>query len=40
MSASAGSPGGQDVPGYLDEDDVPEDSQTETYAALKLEVHN
>ncbi len=37
---TAGSPGGEDVPGYLDEDDVPEDSQTETYAALKLEVHN
>ena len=37
---TAGSPGGEDVPGYLDEEDVPDDSQTETYAALKLEVHN
>ena len=37
---TAGSPGGEDVPGYLEEDDVPDDSQTETYAALKLEVHN
>jgi glucose-6-phosphate 1-dehydrogenase len=36
----AGSPGGEDVPGYLDEDGVPDDSQTETYAALRLEVHN
>ena len=26
--------------GYLDEDDVPEDSTTETYAALRLEVDN
>jgi glucose-6-phosphate 1-dehydrogenase len=32
--------GGEDVPGYLEEPDVPDDSQTETYAALKLEVHN
>jgi glucose-6-phosphate 1-dehydrogenase len=37
---TAGSPGGEDVPGYLDEEDVPDDSQTETYAALRLEVHN
>ena len=37
---TAGSPGGEDVPGYLDEDGVPDDSQTETYAALRLEVHN
>jgi glucose-6-phosphate 1-dehydrogenase len=37
---AAGSPGGEDVPGYLDEDGVPDDSHTETYAALKLEVHN
>jgi glucose-6-phosphate 1-dehydrogenase len=37
---AAGSPGGEDVPGYLDEEDVPDDTQTETYAALKLEVHN
>jgi glucose-6-phosphate 1-dehydrogenase len=32
--------GGEQVPGYLEEEGVPEDSQTETYAALKLEVHN
>jgi glucose-6-phosphate 1-dehydrogenase len=32
--------GGEEVPGYLEEDGVPEDSHTETYAALKLEVHN
>jgi glucose-6-phosphate 1-dehydrogenase len=31
---------GEEVPGYLDEADVPEDSTTETYAALKLEVDN
>jgi glucose-6-phosphate 1-dehydrogenase len=32
--------GGEETPGYLEEDGVPEDSDTETYAALKLEVHN
>jgi glucose-6-phosphate 1-dehydrogenase len=32
--------GSQEVGGYLDEDGVPDDSRTETYAALKLEVHN
>jgi glucose-6-phosphate 1-dehydrogenase len=32
--------GGEEVPGYLEESDVPSDSQTETYAALRLEVHN
>ncbi len=32
--------GGERVPGYLDEDGVPEHSGTETYAALRLEVHN
>jgi glucose-6-phosphate 1-dehydrogenase len=37
---TAGTVGGEEVRGYLDEDDVPDDSQTETYAALKLEVHN
>jgi glucose-6-phosphate 1-dehydrogenase len=37
---TAGSVGGEDVPGYLDEEGVPADSHTETYAALKLEVHN
>jgi glucose-6-phosphate 1-dehydrogenase len=37
---TAGVSGGEEVKGYLEEDDVPEDSQTETYAALRLEVHN
>ena len=37
---TAGVVGGEEVPGYLEEDGVPEDSQTETYAALRLEVHN
>jgi glucose-6-phosphate 1-dehydrogenase len=32
--------GGQQVPGYLDEQDVPKDSKTETFAALRLEVDN
>ena len=32
--------GGEEVGGYLDEDDVPESSRTETYAALRLEVDN
>jgi glucose-6-phosphate 1-dehydrogenase len=31
---------GQEVPGYLEEPGVPPDSTTETYAALRLEVHN
>ena len=37
---TAGVEGGEEVKGYLEEDDVPDDSQTETYAALRLEVHN
>jgi glucose-6-phosphate 1-dehydrogenase len=37
---TAGVVGGEDVRGYLEEDDVPADSRTETYAALRLEVHN
>jgi glucose-6-phosphate 1-dehydrogenase len=37
---TAGNVGGEDVPGYLDEDGVPEDSNTETYAALRLEIQN
>jgi glucose-6-phosphate 1-dehydrogenase len=37
---TAGVEAGEDVVGYLEEDGVPEDSKTETYAALKLEVHN
>jgi glucose-6-phosphate 1-dehydrogenase len=36
----AGSVAGEDVPAYLDEPDVPGDSRTETYAALRLEVEN
>ena len=36
----AGTVAGEEVPGYLDEEGVPEDSTTETYAALRLEVHN
>jgi glucose-6-phosphate 1-dehydrogenase len=32
--------GGQQVPGYLEEADVPKDSTTETFAALRLEVDN
>ena len=32
--------GGEDVPGYLDEAGVPDDSTTETFAALRLEVNN
>jgi glucose-6-phosphate 1-dehydrogenase len=35
-----GMSGGQEAPGYLEEEGVPEDSQTETYAALRLEVQN
>ena len=31
---------GQEAPGYLDEEGVPEDSTTETYAALRVEVDN
>jgi glucose-6-phosphate 1-dehydrogenase len=37
---TAGVAAGEDVPGYLEEEGVPDDSQTETYAALRLEVHN
>ena len=37
---TAGTSGGEDVVGYLEEDGVAADSHTETYAALKLEVHN
>jgi glucose-6-phosphate 1-dehydrogenase len=35
-----GHAGGEDVPGYLEEEGVPPDSSTETYAALRLEVDN
>ncbi len=37
---AAGHAGGEAVPGYLEEDGVPADSITETYAALRLEVDN
>ena len=37
---TAGIEGGEEVDGYLEEDGVPDDSRTETYAALRLEVHN
>ena len=37
---AAGVAAGEEVPGYLEEAGVPEDSTTETYAALRLEVHN
>jgi glucose-6-phosphate 1-dehydrogenase len=37
---SAGVSGGEQVVGYLEENGVPEDSHTETYAALRLEVDN
>jgi glucose-6-phosphate 1-dehydrogenase len=35
-----GTAGGDSVPGYLEEEDVAEDSRTETYAALRLYVSN
>jgi len=35
-----GTAGGEDSRAYLDEDGVPEDSRTETYSALRLEVDN
>jgi glucose-6-phosphate 1-dehydrogenase len=37
---AAGHSGGEDVPGYLQEDGVPSDSRTETFAALRLEIAN
>jgi glucose-6-phosphate 1-dehydrogenase len=37
---AAGHSGGEDVVGYLEEEGVPADSLTETYAALRLEVDN
>ena len=37
---SRGHAGGEDVPGYLEEDGVPAGSTTETFAALRLEVDN
>src|SRR4051795_2848618 len=35
-----GAIGGEDVPGYLEEDGVPDDSTTETFAAVKLHIQN
>jgi glucose-6-phosphate 1-dehydrogenase len=37
---TAGMAEGKEVPAYLEEEDVPENSQTETFAALRLEVDN
>ncbi len=37
---AAGVSGGEQVAGYLEEDGVPADSHTETYAALRLQVDN
>jgi glucose-6-phosphate 1-dehydrogenase len=37
---TAGMAEGKDVPSYLDEEGVPDDSKTETYVALRLEVDN
>src|SRR3954452_19867816 len=35
-----GSVGGEEVPGYLEEEGVPPDSRTETFAAVKLKIDN
>ena len=37
---TAGMAEGKEAVGYLEEEDVPDDSQTETYVALRLEVDN
>ena len=37
---TTGTVGGEEVPGYLEEEGVPDGSHTETYAAICLEVHN
>jgi glucose-6-phosphate 1-dehydrogenase len=37
---AAGTIGGEEVKGYLEEEGVPSDSNTETYAALRLEIDN
>jgi glucose-6-phosphate 1-dehydrogenase len=37
---TAGVVAGEEVKGYLEEEDVPQDSKTETYVALRLEVDN
>ncbi len=36
---SGGWQGGEEVPGYLDENDIPKTSTTETYAALRLDIN-
>jgi len=36
----AGMIGGKQVPGYLEEEGIPKDSATETYAALRLSINN
>jgi glucose-6-phosphate 1-dehydrogenase len=37
---SEGAIGGEDVRGYLQEDGVPDDSRTETFAAVRLQIDN
>jgi glucose-6-phosphate 1-dehydrogenase len=37
---TAGAAGGEDAQGYLDEEGVPDESTTETYAAVKLKIDN
>lgn len=37
---AAGTVGGEQVPGYLEEEGVPDDSNTETFAALRLYIDN
>ena len=37
---AAGTAGGEPVPGYLEEEGVPPDSNTETFAAVRLEIDN
>jgi glucose-6-phosphate 1-dehydrogenase len=37
---AAGAIGGEEVPGYLQEEGVPDDSHTETFAAVRLHVDN
>ena len=37
---ASGWAGGKEVPGYLDEPDIPDDSATETYAAVRLGIDN
>jgi glucose-6-phosphate 1-dehydrogenase len=36
----AGWVGGEEVPSYLDEDGVPDDSRTDTYVAMRVEIDN